>query len=561
MAKNGDIFDLSSDEEENISTTVDQEGTDNSDEEEADTNNITVDQEGIDNRDEDVCENNETWTWSRTKFNPQLPTYCNEQGGIQPNQFLEQNPTREVNYFYVYFNYPLITYIVQESNRYFLQSQRRTNPSSHMALWTDIDVDEMYVFLALSMLMAFTKKHTLASYWSQDELTRTPAFSKYFSRDRYITILKYLHFADNQTGVENRLKDYKISYIFNDLKNKMSTLFYPFQKLVIDESLMLFKGRLSWKQYIPSKRHRWGIKLFILCDCETGIILNMIIYTGGDTLIPKSDPLGVSGAVVKELTKYYLGKGHIVYTDNWYTSPSLCRYLMVNNTGACGTVKKNRKHIPKNLPKVPKGECASWNSNGVMLQKWRDKRDVHLLTTVHGDCMVDSGKNHHITKEVIMKPATVLDYNINMRLVDKSDMVIETGECLRRCLKWYKKLFFHLVDISLYNAYNMYLTNNAVPPPGYSQFVKCVISQLLDEHGTVRKDYARRERLGTSGHYAYEITATLKTGRPRRACHVCANTQLRKQTRKMTHFICKKCHGVPLCIGKCFEDFHTLEVY
>ena len=89
----------------------------------------------------------------------------------------------------------------------------------------------------------------------------------------------------------------------------------------------------------------------------------------------------------------------------------------------------------------------------------------------------------------------------------------------------------------------------------------CVISQLLDEHGTVRKDYARRERLGTSGHYAYEITATLKTGRPRRACHVCANTQLRKQTRKMTHFICKKCHGVPLCIGKCFEDFHTLEVY
>lgn len=45
---------------------------------------------------------------------------------------------------------------------------------------------------------------------------------------------------------------------------------YPFQKVVIDESLILFKGRLAFKQYIPSKHHCFGMKVFVLCDCETG---------------------------------------------------------------------------------------------------------------------------------------------------------------------------------------------------------------------------------------------------------------------------------------------------
>lgn len=38
--------------------------------------------------------------------------------------------------------------------------------------------------------------------------------------------------------------------------------FTPFQKLVIDESLVLFRGRLLFRQYIKSKAHRFGIKLF-----------------------------------------------------------------------------------------------------------------------------------------------------------------------------------------------------------------------------------------------------------------------------------------------------------
>ena len=108
---------------------------------------------------------------------------------------------------------------------------------------------------------------------------------------------------------------------------------------MIDESLVLFKERLVFKQYIPSKRHRFGIKLFVLCDCATGIILDVIVYSGKDAYISKDNALGLSGAIIKKIMVSYLNKGRVLYTDNWYTSPSLSVYLAQNYTGSCGTVK------------------------------------------------------------------------------------------------------------------------------------------------------------------------------------------------------------------------------
>lgn len=70
---------------------------------------------------------------------------------------------------------------------------------------------------------------------------------------------------------------------------------------MIDESLM-WNGRLSFKQYIPSKRYRFGVKVFLICDWKTGYIIDMIMYTGRDTEINLDTGLGISGSVVKTAT-------------------------------------------------------------------------------------------------------------------------------------------------------------------------------------------------------------------------------------------------------------------
>ena len=87
---------------------------------------------------------------------------------------------------------------------------------------------------------------------------------------------------------------HKINLVYSLLNNLFADVFYPYQNLVVDESLLLFKGRLRFRQFIPSKRSRFGIKFFVLCDCLTGYVLKIIIYTGALTTISRASNLGVS---------------------------------------------------------------------------------------------------------------------------------------------------------------------------------------------------------------------------------------------------------------------------
>ena len=59
--------------------------------------------------------------------------------------------------------------------------------------------------------------------------------------------------------------------------------YVPERDVSVDESLMAYKGRLSWIQLIASKRARFGIKFDMLCESSTGYIWNSVICTGKGT--------------------------------------------------------------------------------------------------------------------------------------------------------------------------------------------------------------------------------------------------------------------------------------
>ncbi|XP_069181308.1 piggyBac transposable element-derived protein 4-like [Procambarus clarkii] len=178
----------------------------------------------------------------------------------------------------------------------------------------------MYVFLALCMMMKHSEKAVVQDYWNKDSLAPSPIFNRNITRDRFHLLLRCLHFENNANEVRHdRL--WKVRKVFSDLRGKFRDYFVPGQNVVIDESLVLFNGRLAFKHYIPSKRHRFGLKFFVLCDCETGIVLDMILYSGTDVDIPATDEHGFSGSVVKTLMEPLLNRGHILFTDNYYTAP------------------------------------------------------------------------------------------------------------------------------------------------------------------------------------------------------------------------------------------------
>jgi len=52
-------------------------------------------------------------------------------------------------------------------------------------------------------------------------------------------------------------KLYKIREIYNMLRQSFKNAFYSFQDLCIDENLLLYKGGLSFKQYIIHKKETY----------------------------------------------------------------------------------------------------------------------------------------------------------------------------------------------------------------------------------------------------------------------------------------------------------------
>lgn len=435
------------------------------------------------------------FVWEDGKsLDPEPLVFDNREAGVQA-EFPCTATSSVLQFFTAFFDLPMMQYLVWEINCFREISIRwlaplKVSKESKMKAWTDVSVEELYVWFALTMLMPHVKKHVLQDYWIVDDLISTPSFGKWMPRDRYLLILRYLHFTNNY-GPKPNDRLWKVRLILEMISGKMQTFFIPFQKVVIDESLVLFQGRLSFIQYIPSKRHRFGIKFFVICDCQTGYVLDFLVYSGSDIDIPSNDPHGFSGAVVKALMENYFNKNHILYTDNYYTSPALSHYLLGQKTGSCGTVRANRKHWPAFPSGTRKGDIIRKKSGKMLALHWHDKQKVNMITTIQKGAIVDSGKKERGSGNVVYKPDAVVDYNINMRLVDKSDMMVGEIDCLRKCCKWYKKAFLHLLDITILNAYILYqhLTKKTT---SLREFEKELVKQILEHYGTVQASFSRR---------------------------------------------------------------------
>ncbi|KAK1882537.1 PiggyBac transposable element-derived protein 4 [Dissostichus eleginoides] len=57
-------------------------------------------------------------------------------------------------------------------------------------------------------------------------------------------------------------------------------LFNPGEDVCVDEQLVLFRGRCKFRQYIPSKPAKYGLKIWVTADVETSYAWKCQIYTG-----------------------------------------------------------------------------------------------------------------------------------------------------------------------------------------------------------------------------------------------------------------------------------------
>ncbi|CAF4636240.1 unnamed protein product [Rotaria socialis] len=91
--------------------------------------------------------------------------------------------------------------------------------------------------------------------------------------------------------------------------------------------------------------------------------------------------------------------------------------------------------------------------------RWYDNNVVNCLSTLHGCDNTDLAKRWSSKEKThvhISRPFVIKDYNENMGGVDLLDMLISLYRINIRSVKYYMKIIFHLIDLSLVNAWLLY---------------------------------------------------------------------------------------------------------
>ncbi|GBM15692.1 PiggyBac transposable element-derived protein 4 [Araneus ventricosus] len=384
--------------------------------------------------------------------------------------------------------------------------------------------------------------------------------------------MKFLHFTNNGTMDTNNHPQpglRKIYELFDALNRKFKSSYIPECEVSVDESLLLYKGRLAFKQYIPNKRSKFGIKFYQLCEARSGYIWNSLIYTGKDMpLWQEASKYSTTTNIVMTLIENLLGRGYCVTLDNFYTSPELAETLLSNRTDVYGTLRSHRRGIPQEIKSriLKKGEIIGFQKGKMCILKYMDKKPICMLSTIHTINFVEQCKkkkkkksNGDVEDIITKKPKAILDYNRTMGGVHMADQCLSYYPTVRnQQKKYYKKIFRQLLNQSVWNAFVLF--KKCGGKMTHLDFRMNLVQSLLQTYGEKKHlQHPVADRL-TGRHFASHIEATEKKKMPTRVCIVCSKKfdDKGRRVRKESRFECKQCN-VALCIVPCFERYHTVQ--
>ena len=342
------------------------------------------------------------------------------------------------------------------------------------------------------------------------------------SRNRYKEIQRYLRF-DDRVSRRQRLKNDKFtlfSEIWDMFIRNCQNHYTLTEDLTVDEQLFPTKCRCRFTQFMPQKPDKYGIKFWILSEVESKYLLNAIPYLGKDD---GRQTKGLGEQVTLQLMEPYKNKGYNVTTDQFFTSLSLAKKLAQSKISLLGTIRSDRREIPK-LVKQPVFSSTFYHSeDGTLLTCYQAKKNkmCYVLSTRHEFGLV----SHDDRKR---KPHTILCYNRTKTAVDTLDQMARASSVKSGVRRWPLALFFNVVDLAAINAYVLFrkVTGRCV---SRRQFLKELAKALVSPH-------QRARAISPSGDNTRTSTVSLK----RRQCHLCRNK---------TSNICFSC-SKPVC-GSC----------
>ena len=446
-----------------------------------------------------------------------------------------------------------------------LRQANQLRPRSRFANWRPVTITEFHAFLAIIMNMGLIEIPTLEGYWTTAWESEIPFFRRVMPRDRFLQIFWMLHVGDGPRRVD------KVRPLMDALVGNFQTFYSPTQNLAVDETMVGFRGRFGAKQYMPNKPTKYGIKAFTLASSEHGYLLNILLYTGADTLSeanPDHAHLPQPARVVMHLVEPYQNRGHHIYTDRYYSSLPLAEVLLVRGSSFTGTMMKNRVGLPDTIRspsfRLANDEVRAYRSGHLLTVAWRaatKKKPLIILSSSSEQQMVTVRSR----RSAQLKPVVVDRYNHCMNGVDRADQYTVYYSFIRKTVKLWRKVCFWLLEVALVNSYILYKSNTN-RPMSHREFRLSVIRHLASPQiqavPSIRSGphvQSRQARSGDPVRLNRQPHFLDRCSR-QKDCIVCSHQS--QGTRHRTTYFCKSCPThPPLCPTSCFERYHTMELY
>jgi len=167
----------------------------------------------------------------------------------------------DIDFFELFFDQFMLEHILQESIVYAGQK------NDHNFTLT---LDDLKSFLGILMFSGYHQLPQQTHYFTQSEDLGIPLVYNHMTRDRFLTIKKYLHFNDNNNINVLSPKSFKIKPIMDMANVNFKKFGFFHEKISVDEQIVKYFGRNSIKQFIRNKPIRFGFKNCYHIDLYAG---------------------------------------------------------------------------------------------------------------------------------------------------------------------------------------------------------------------------------------------------------------------------------------------------
>jgi hypothetical protein len=531
--------------------------------------------------------------------------YFKKQSAVGPNksEIRRLAAVTELDFFKIFWTNNMMEKMCKNTNWF---------GSRYIVGWKELKIPEFKAFLAIIMELGKTRfpSRDLAF----DQGIHGSGFVKTIGMNlaRFNAIVKAWRFEDysNLSPEEIAAKKandpfWPVKKLAEEMALQFGNMYQCGQAMDIDEQTVPFKGRHKCRCYNPKKIYKWHFKLYALNDSKSGYMSNFFLYQGKAEVRPPNISATMWPIMKLLETGQHSNLGHIICTDNWYTSIAVLLFLASIGCAFIGTVKVNKSGLPPAgiFPKTGRGrkrrgEMKSMTANvsaaatrpvNAYFTAWQDNKPVHMLSSLP-TFKTQVVRNVEIpgrwVRVLFSIPTIIRLYNWYMGGTDSMDQFLSYYRPHLKAISWVPRMMCHFVNISVVNAFILFKEYYSKERYNLLQFIENLINQLPEEYIASCKEPTAITTTSTNHRWrtkaSWEKSYLERTSMPPHYCIIAGRTDAYTRPgyqinynrgkcilcRRDVQTKCQRCN-VHLCIVEyegsncptCFYHFHNAKVF